>query len=139
LITNEIHGHRLKNVPGFLQLFDQAISNPQFTPAQSLLKLPTNSIEPLEIVTSSPPAPERRMPCTGARVSCSCERTMAEPENLEVIGRIGLRALRIAASTLSIVELLRQEWIGGIGAGLAWIVFVQVEQRLQPASDSSDD
>jgi hypothetical protein len=40
---------------------------------------------------------------------------------------------------LSIVELLRQEWIGGIGAGLAWIVFVQVEQRLQPASDSSDD
>ena len=64
---------------------------------------------------------------------------MAEPENLEVIGRIGLRALRIAASTLSIVELLRQEWIGGIGAGLAWIVFVQVEQRLQPASDSSND
>ena len=42
------------------------------------------------------------------------------PDRLQSLGRFGLRALRIAASTLSIVELLRSHWTGGIGAGLAW-------------------
>ncbi len=46
------------------------------------------------------------------------------------LGRFGLRALRSAASTVSIVELLRSDWPGGIGAGLAWLVFLQVERRL---------
>ncbi|MBM5806682.1 MAG: hypothetical protein FJ056_03150 [Cyanobacteria bacterium M_surface_10_m2_179] len=58
---------------------------------------------------------------------------MSEPsgqERLQKLGRFGLRALRIAASTVSLVELLRSEWTGGIAAGVAWLVFVQVERRL---------
>jgi len=49
---------------------------------------------------------------------------------LQKLGRFGLRALRIAASTASIIELLRSDWTGGISAGVAWLVFVQVERRL---------
>jgi hypothetical protein len=50
-------------------------------------------------------------------------------------GRFGLRGLRIAASTVSIIELLRSDWTGGISAGLAWVVFVQVERRLPASTD----
>jgi hypothetical protein len=44
--------------------------------------------------------------------------------------RSPLRGLRIGASTVSIVELLRNDWTGGISAGVAWLVFLQVERRL---------
>ncbi len=54
------------------------------------------------------------------------------PLNLEKLGRFLLRGLRIGASTISIVVLLRSDWTGGIGAGLAWLVFLQVERRLPP-------
>jgi hypothetical protein len=40
--------------------------------------------------------------------------------------------LRIGASTVSIVELLRNDWTGGITAGVAWLAFQQVERRLPP-------
>lgn len=60
------------------------------------------------------------------------------PANLEKLGRSGLKALRIAASTVSIVELLRSDWIGGISAGLAWLVFLQVERRLPPPSEEPE-
>ena len=53
-------------------------------------------------------------------------------DRLQQLGRFGLRALRIAASTVSLIELLRSEWTGGIAAGVAWLVFVQVERRLPP-------
>ena len=43
------------------------------------------------------------------------------PDRLQSLGRFGLRALRSAASTVSIVELLRSDWPGGIGAGLAGV------------------
>ena len=43
--------------------------------------------------------------------------------------RFGLRALRIGASTVAIIELLRSDWIGGVSASLAWLLFVQVERR----------
>ena len=45
-----------------------------------------------------------------------------------------LRALRIATSTVAIVELLRNDWARGCLATLAWIVFTQVE-RLRASSD----
>ncbi len=48
-----------------------------------------------------------------------------------------LRGLRIGASTIAIVELLRSDWISGGLASLAWLVFVQVERRrsaLRPPS-----
>ena len=60
------------------------------------------------------------------------------PDRLQSWGRFGLRALRIAASTLSIVELLRSNWTGGIGAGLAWLVFLQVERRLPPRAPQAN-
>ena len=60
------------------------------------------------------------------------------PDRLQSLGRFGLRALRIAASTLSIVELLRSNWTGGIGAGLAWLVFLQVERRLPPRAPKAN-
>jgi hypothetical protein len=44
-------------------------------------------------------------------------------ETLEKLGRFLLRGLRIGASTVSIVELLRNDWTGGISAGVAWLVF----------------
>ena len=58
-------------------------------------------------------------------------------ERLQQLGRFGLRALRIAASTASLIELLRSEWTGGIAAGVAWLVFVQVERRLPPQQDQA--
>ncbi len=48
---------------------------------------------------------------------------------LQQLGRFGLRALRIAASTTAIIELLRSDWTGGVAASLAWLAFVQVERR----------
>ena len=59
----------------------------------------------------------------------------AGQDRLQQLGRFGLRALRIAASTVSLIELLRSEWIGGIAAGVAWLVFVQVERRLPPQQE----
>ena len=40
-----------------------------------------------------------------------------------------LRGLRIGASTIAIVELLRSDWLGGGLSSLAWLIFVQVERR----------
>lgn len=60
-------------------------------------------------------------------------------EPLEKLGRFLLRGLRIGASTISIVELLRNDWTGGISAGLAWLVFLQVERRLPPLSPEPED
>ena len=58
-------------------------------------------------------------------------------ERLQQLGRFGLRALRIAASTVSLIELLRSEWTAGIAAGVAWLVFVQVERRLMPQQEQA--
>jgi hypothetical protein len=58
--------------------------------------------------------------------------TMPATPRLETFGRFLLRGLRIGASTVSIVELLRTDWTGGISAGVAWLVFLQVERRLPP-------
>ena len=50
--------------------------------------------------------------------------------------RFGLRGLRIGASTLALVSLLRSEWAAGAGASLAWFLFVQVERRWTDQSES---
>ena len=59
-------------------------------------------------------------------------------ESLEKLGRFLLRGLRIGASTVSIVELLQNNWSGGISAAVAWLVFLQVERRLPPAQDAGE-
>ena len=53
---------------------------------------------------------------------------------MEKLGRFLLRGLRIGASTIAIIELVRNDWTGGISAALAWLVFLQVEPRLPPSS-----
>ena len=58
---------------------------------------------------------------------------------LERLGRFLLRGLRIGASTVSIVELLRNDWTSGISAGVAWLVFLQVERRRPPISPEPED
>ncbi|EAU73467.1 hypothetical protein RS9916_28189 [Synechococcus sp. RS9916] len=47
----------------------------------------------------------------------------------EPLLRFVLAALRIAASTIALVDLLRSDWAGGVSASLAWLLFVQVERR----------
>ncbi|MDA0291016.1 MAG: hypothetical protein O2922_03355 [Cyanobacteria bacterium] len=54
------------------------------------------------------------------------------------LGSFLLRGLRIGASTISIIELLRNDWTGGISAAVAWLVFLQVERRLAPSSAASE-
>ena len=51
-------------------------------------------------------------------------------ESLEKLGTFLLRGLGIGANTVAVVELLRNDWTGGISAGVAWLVFLQVERRL---------
>ena len=65
--------------------------------------------------------------------------TMSDAPRLEQLGRFLLRGLRIGASTISIIELLRNDWSGGISAGVAWLVFLQVERRLPPLSTEPED
>ena len=60
-------------------------------------------------------------------------------ETLEKLGTFLLRGLRIGASTMAVVELLSNDWTGGISAGVAWLVFLQVERRLTPLSQESED
>jgi hypothetical protein len=60
-------------------------------------------------------------------------------ETLEKLGRFLLRGLRFGASTIAVVELLRQDWSGGISAGVAWLLFLQVERRLPPLSPEPED
>ena len=55
--------------------------------------------------------------------------TQVGASRLEQLGRFLLRGLRIGTSTVLIVELLRNDWTGGISAGVAWLVFLQAERR----------
>ncbi|MEB3201329.1 MAG: hypothetical protein VKK05_00770 [Synechococcus sp.] len=64
---------------------------------------------------------------------------MSNPQRFEPIGRFVLRGLRIGASTMAVLELLRQDWPGGITAALAWLTFLQVERRLKTDSQEPGD
>ena len=57
--------------------------------------------------------------------------TAGGSSRMEQLGRFG-------ASTVSIVELLRNDWTGGITAGVAWLVFLQVERRLPPVDQEHE-
>jgi hypothetical protein len=45
----------------------------------------------------------------------------ANRETLDKLGRFLLRGLRIGASTVAVVELLRNDWTGGLSAGVAGV------------------
>jgi len=53
------------------------------------------------------------------------QKTSARPSLQQLL----LRGLRIAASTVALVELLRNDWTGGGLATVAWLLFTQVERR----------
>ena len=61
----------------------------------------------------------------------------SEPRRTPPLTDLLLRGLRIGASTIAIVELLRSDWCGGGLASLAWLIFVQVERR-RASLDQSD-
>jgi hypothetical protein len=63
---------------------------------------------------------------------------MPSSPSLEKLSRFLLRGLRIGASTVSIVELLRNDRTGGTSAGMAWLVFLQVERRLPPMAQKTE-
>ena len=50
-----------------------------------------------------------------------------------------LRGLRIAASSVAIVELLRSHWSGGVLAAMAWLLFTQVERLRGSAGENSQN
>jgi len=57
--------------------------------------------------------------------------------------RFGVRALRVTASTVAVVALLRQQWLAGALFSLAWLliqaapqVFPQLEPMAPPAEGS---
>ena len=58
---------------------------------------------------------------------------------MEKLGRFLLKGLRIGASTIAIIVLLRKDWLGGISDGVAWLVFLQVERRLPPLGKEQED
>ncbi|NDD68018.1 MAG: hypothetical protein EBZ29_01100 [Synechococcaceae bacterium WB9_4xC_028] len=60
------------------------------------------------------------------------------PELQQRVVSFVLRGLRIGASTVAILELLRSDWRGGLAASLAWLVFVQVERRRRPLAQDVD-
>ena len=61
------------------------------------------------------------------------------PPRLQQLGRFGLRGLRIAASTIALIELLRSDRRGGLAASLAWPAFIQVERRLNQLQPDGAD
>jgi hypothetical protein len=56
-------------------------------------------------------------------------------QRLRRYSQLGLRAFRIASSTLAVVALLRSDWVTGAGASLAWFLFAQVERRWTDLTD----
>ncbi len=64
------------------------------------------------------------------------QQSKVSQQNKKIVNFL-LRGLRIGASTISIIELLRNDFTGGISAAVAWLVFLQVERRLAPSTAAS--
>jgi hypothetical protein len=62
------------------------------------------------------------------------KETPAKPSLADAL----LRGLRIAASTVTVVELLRNHWTNGVFAGAAWLLFSQVERVRTSADDQTE-
>jgi hypothetical protein len=54
-----------------------------------------------------------------------------EPPPSLTLLRFGLRALRISASSVALVALLRQQWLTGLACSLAWLWLLAIP-RLNP-------
>jgi hypothetical protein len=56
--------------------------------------------------------------------------TPVQPPSMTLL-RFALQSLRISASTVALVALLRDQWLLGVGSGLAWL-FLLILPRLIP-------
>lgn len=66
---------------------------------------------------------------------------LAEPPASLKLLRFAVRALRISASTVAVVALLRQQWLAGTLFALAWVLIVAAPlafpQLEPPGSEAS--
>ncbi len=51
-------------------------------------------------------------------------------KNLFALGKVGIRGLRIAASTIAIVEILKHDYSVGVSAGLSWLFLTIAFKRI---------
>ena len=51
-------------------------------------------------------------------------------KNLFTLGKVGIRGLRIAASTIAIVEILKHDYYVGVSAGLSWLLLTISFKRI---------
>jgi hypothetical protein len=78
-----------------------------------------------------------------SRVELTMGVPAAEPSPALKLLRFGVRALRISASTVAVVALLRQQWLAGGLFSLAWLlilgaplVFPQLEPDASPGAET---
>jgi hypothetical protein len=53
--------------------------------------------------------------------------------------RFGVRALRVTASTVAVVALLRQQWIAAAAFSLAWLLILAAPRVLPALRDEGED
>ena len=51
-------------------------------------------------------------------------------KNLFALAKVGIRGLRIAASTIAIVEILKHDYSVGVSAGLSWLLLTIAFKRI---------
>ena len=51
-------------------------------------------------------------------------------KNLFALGKVGIRGLRIAASTIAIVEILKHDYSVGVSTGLSWLLLTIAFKRI---------
>ena len=51
-------------------------------------------------------------------------------KNLFALGKVGIRGLSIAASTIAIVEILKHDYSVGVSAGLSWLLLTIAFKRI---------
>ena len=56
---------------------------------------------------------------------------------MEKLGRFLLRGLRIGASTIAIIVLLRKDWSSGISAGVAWLELPRLQGAIERLASST--
>ena len=55
---------------------------------------------------------------------------MAKEKLLESLSKPAIKALTIAASTVAVVELLKQDYSIGISAAISWLLLVIASMRI---------
>ncbi len=63
------------------------------------------------------------------------ETLLSSPTRAVKLARFTVRALRITASTVAVVALLRQQWLAGSCFSLAWLLIL-VAPRIFPSLDA---